>query len=243
MAFTKVRTRKLDSSLDLIEQDDLGCFTATTITLISGSLTIDGDLGLGGGLTIGTLTISSGGDLRLNDSGTCWDDLRVPVSSLKVPAANNPDWVSYGAGRLLGFGAQAVSGNEEMVFFTAQMPHNMKLDGEIEAHVHWLYTAAEPTKAVRWHLLYNWVNAGQEINTTGTAYVLASTGDPDTHIYTDLGELSRSNAPTLSSMLICRLTRNSSNVDDTYSADAILMEIDFHYEVDGFGSEEELVKI
>jgi len=46
----------------------------------------------------------------------------------------------------------------------------------------------------------------------------------------------------LSTVLICRLFRNSSHANDTYGGTAGLLYIDAHYQVDSFGSDEELVK-
>jgi hypothetical protein len=44
-------------------------------------------------------------------------------------------------------------------------------------------------------------------------------------------------------MLVCRLFRNSTDGHDTYTAlDAGLLEVDFHYEVDGFGSDTANIK-
>jgi hypothetical protein len=46
----------------------------------------------------------------------------------------------------------------------------------------------------------------------------------------------------ISSILICRIWRNSSNSNDTYNADAGLLFLDFHIQVDGYGSHQEYIK-
>jgi hypothetical protein len=46
----------------------------------------------------------------------------------------------------------------------------------------------------------------------------------------------------ISSMLMCKLQRNSSNVLDTYANAAYLLEFDIHYQKDDIGSKTELVK-
>lgn len=43
-------------------------------------------------------------------------------------------------------------------------------------------------------------------------------------------------------MLVCGLFRNSSAGTDTYSGEAGLLEIDFHYQIDSDGSNEEYIK-
>ena len=48
----------------------------------------------------------------------------------------------------------------------------------------------------------------------------------------------------VSAMLIGRVFRDATGAGgtDDYGADAILLEIDFHYEIDGFGSRDEYIK-
>jgi len=46
----------------------------------------------------------------------------------------------------------------------------------------------------------------------------------------------------VSSILICRLWRYSSDADDTYNEDAGALFVDFHIQIDGFGSREEYKK-
>ena len=47
---------------------------------------------------------------------------------------------------------------------------------------------------------------------------------------------------TLSSQIICSLTRNGLNALDTSADDVYITEVDFHYQVDGFGSAQEYIK-
>ena len=47
---------------------------------------------------------------------------------------------------------------------------------------------------------------------------------------------------TLSSCVVWKLSRVGNNAGDTYDDVVSLIEFDIHYEVDGFGSEDEYVK-
>ena len=47
---------------------------------------------------------------------------------------------------------------------------------------------------------------------------------------------------TISSMLIGRLTRLTSSGSDTFTGDAYGIELDFHHQVDAFGSDAEFTK-
>ena len=46
----------------------------------------------------------------------------------------------------------------------------------------------------------------------------------------------------ISSMVVCRVFRNTSNANDTYSGDVGLLEIDFHYMQCGNGSNQQYIK-
>ena len=174
--------------------------------------------------------------LQLN---SYWDDLRVSVNSLKVPTVNPPAWTAYKGSQVLAFEDQAVEGNEEIVYFLVQLPHCWKYGSDLMAHVHWV---CEDNTAgnCRWKLTYSWANIDGTFPTESTLTVDAAAGGAaDTHVLGNLGAID-GDGKTLSSMLICSLSRNSSHANDTLTGkDAYLLEIDFHYEIDSFGSDNE----
>ena len=187
------------------------------------------------------LTLTGAEPLTLTD--TVWDDMRVPVSAVRIGSAFPPDWENITDGLyVLAFDDGA---NDEQVYFVVQIPHNYKIGGEIEAHVHW---GPSDTGAgdVIWGLEYSIANMGDVFPSSTTISVtIASGGIADKHIYTDIGSIDTSGiteVTDISTMLICRLFRNSSSGSDTYAADAYLYEIDFHYEIDSLGSQDELSK-
>ena len=171
-----------------------------------------------------------------------WDDLRVPISAIKVPAANNPTWTAYKGGQILAFSDQAVLGNEEIVYFVAQLPHSYKQGTDIEAHVHWV---GEDNTAgnVRWLLTYSWANIGSVLPAESELTVNgANGGDTDEHNLSDFG-FTTGAGKEISSMIICSLKRNSSNAGDTFTGkDAYLLEIDFHFQKNSLGSDAEQSK-
>lgn len=176
-------------------------------------------------------------NFRLRD--TQWDDLRVSVNSVKVPAAKYPAWTAYRGSLVLAFDDQAVEANEEIVYFTVQLPHAWKEGTDLNAHVHWV--AEDDTAGnVRWALTYSWANingtfgAESELAVNGAAGAAA-----DKHVLADLGDLTGT-GKTLSSMILCSLRRASSNAGDTLTGKlAYLLEVDFHYQIDKFGSDNE----
>ena len=182
------------------------------------------------------------GTIEFNGDATVWDDLRVPVTSVRVPGSKAPTWTSYSAGQLLAFDYQAVAGNEEEVYFVAQLPHSYKEGTNITPHVHWIPDTDEAT--LRWGLEYEWVNVNGSFSATTTIYVDQAVGvdDSDKQFKTIFSAIDGT-GKTISSMLVCRLFRNSSHANDTAETiDALLIEIDFHFEMDTVGSRLVLTK-
>ncbi len=188
------------------------------------------------------------GTLEFNGTATIWDDLRTPVNTVKVPGSKAPTWTSYSAGLLLGFSYQSVGGNEEEVYFTVQIPHGRKPGSDIFPHVHWVPNedTTDDPEVVRWGMEYEWVDMDGSFSGTTTIYGEESfTDTADKHTVTDLTTIDGSGHTALISMLVCRLFRNSSHANDTYdsgSALALLLEIDFHIEMDMIGSRQAWVK-
>lgn len=193
--------------------------------------------------------------LYLEGTATMWDDLRVPVLSVRVPAVGGP-----------GFAKMRDDGNltpstgvftywfdkntEESVFFMCQMPHHWKQGSDIECHVHWTPASnALAATDVCWGLEYTWANINGTFPTTSFLYGDEQSNGPTEvvsrykHYLTELGTITGT-GKTLSSMLVCRLFRDATGAGgtDDYNDDAGLLEIDFHYEVDSLGSKEEYTK-
>ena len=181
------------------------------------------------------------GTLKFNGDATVFDDLRVPVNSIKVPGSKAPTWTAYSAGLLLGFSYQAVEGNEEEVYFVAQVPHSYKEGSNVWPHVHWIpdEDTTDDPEVVRWGLEYEWINIDGSFSGSTTIYAEESFTDvADKNLKTEFSAIDGTGM-TISSMIVCRLFRNSSSVNDTYdsgTALALLLEFDFHFEMDTVGS-------
>ena len=212
---------------------------------LAGKLDKGGDGGLdfaASDITASTLTLTGSTPLTLED--TVWNDIRVPVNSVRIGAAFPPDWENLTDSLyVLAFDNGA---NNEQVYFTVQVPHTYKIGGEIRAHIHWGPSDAGAGNVI-WGLEYSIANVGDVFpSSTTISATVASTGDANDHIQTELGNINVSGITEdvdISTMLICRLFRNSSSGSDTYAADAYLYEIDFHYEIDSLGSNEPLTKV
>jgi len=170
-----------------------------------------------------------------------WDDLRFPVSSVQInKAISKPDQIKLlGNVHALGFDNTAT----EAVSFWCQMPHDWRDGTAVHAHVHWA-PSGTATGNVCWELEY--YIAG--INATFTSLATLSAtdyndGTANLHRYCDLGSINMTKAEGgVSAMIGCRLIRRADLAKDNYGEDAALVEIDFHYRKDGFGSDGEASK-
>ncbi len=163
-----------------------------------------------------------------------WEDLRLSASQLGS-GASAPDlvtWINASNLRVKAFDGTTTS---EQLYFEVQFPHNYKEGTDLHAHIHWGPTTADAGD-VKWNLEYSWVNIGDVAPAVQTvAATGAAGGTAFRHNMVDLPVISGS-GKTLSSMIVGRLYRNPSDGSDTYGFDAALLELDFHYQIDGFGS-------
>lgn len=161
-------------------------------------------------------------------------DNKFPAASIRVPAANNPTWTAYKGSQVLAFSDQAVEGNEEIIYFQAQIAHGRTADSVIVPHVHWV---GEDNTAgnVRWKLTYSWANIGDAFPSETTITLDDANLETDIHNYAVFDSIDGTDK-TRSSMLLGSLRRNSSHANDTFnSKDAYLLEFDIHERLSGIG--------
>lgn len=188
------------------------------------------------------INFTTDGFLFLHEDNTEWEDFRVAVNNIKVPATKNPDWISYKGGLILSFGNEEIVGNEEEVYFLIQIPHSIKEGSTIKPHIHWIPKSNEANKAVRWGMSYSFANIDSSFPAETTIHVNASTNnDADKHIVGYFPDIPLPDMK-ISGILIIKLFRNSSSGSDTYTDDAYLLEFDLHIEKNTIGSREVLVK-
>ncbi len=180
--------------------------------------------------------IEADGTIEFNGNATVWDDLRVPVTTAK-PGNVVPDFAGFLATGGLKTYLFDGGGRAEEIHFIVQMPHSYKLGTNITPHVHWTPTDTN-TGNVRWSLEYTWQQRGAVFGASTTIHIIdAASGTAWDHLLrANFAAIDGSGISLVSSMLVCRLFRNSADGGDTYASDAALLEIDFHYEIDTVGS-------
>jgi len=174
------------------------------------------------------------GKRRLPAADLPWEDLRVEFNSGISPASNPPQRVAYKGGLVSAFEDEGV--NEDTVTFQVQLPHNYAEGTDIEPHIHW---AGEDNTAgnVKWIFTYSWANIGAAFPGETSDTAIGANPATDVHTLTEFTQINGA-GKTVSSVMICRLSRNSTDGDDTFTAkDAYGLYFDFHYQIDSMGSD------
>lgn len=201
-----------------------------------------------GGVTIGTSSnncdIERDGTIEFNGYGTVWDDIRIVPGSFDRPGISDPAVFAYDVN---GGGVTTYLwefGKNDIVSFCVQLPHGYKQGSNLSVHVHWTPGArgvAENGNKVGWKVDYSWANIDGAFGTMVTVDLSdACNGVAHEHNITPEVAITGT-GKTISSMLICNLKRTDTGTDDTWSsANAgelpLLLEVDFHYEIDTIGS-------
>lgn len=194
------------------------------------------------------------GKVELHPALHGWQDIMVsPVLHVTGSTTKDPTftkWFDNGAGSR-GVSLYTFDDNgthEKELYFTLQLNHNMQAGAAIHSHVHWIGSTTETAK----------VNWGLECTTAeptavygNSAIVYAKDLEDGTSVVTQYKH-NITEFPTvtpsatqdgLSTVMICRMFRNSSNAtDDTYTGSAGVLSIDAHYLTDFLGSRSEYIK-
>lgn len=219
---------------------------ATSLLVYNTNASITGEYAAGAGYYYNAGTTGSPNWKRLvGDGETRWDDLRVVLD-------NGSDAAQLGY--LAGSSGPQIwyfrdNGTVEAMSFTVQLPHTWKEGTTIFPHLHWVPKASK-TGDVEWNFEYTWANydpVTPQVFPAITTSTIVSAGPftANSHKITALTSANAGISGTgkkISSILICRVWRNSANASDTYNDYAGVLFVDFHIQVDGWGSREEFVK-
>ena len=201
--------------------------------------------------------IAADGTVTLAGEAIAWEDLRIEPSVRQAAGAGVPSFEKYfddlaGTSKgvfLYSFTDESVAGNEKEIFFTMQSPHARAGGTAISMHVHFVPAATVNSSDIIWGLEYTWKDIGETYGDTTIIYSSTTLLPDDAnitagkHYISEFADISPgATADGLSSILIGRLFRNSSDAGDTYTNKVGLLYIDAHYQVDAFGSDDEYLK-
>lgn len=179
--------------------------------------------------------------LYIRKKDPVWDDLRVPAQNTKLnPSKAEPNFESFIGGTFV-YKFDNNNADDESVHFVAQLPHAWKGETNLRPHLHWAPDTTN-TGSVVWSFEYTVVRINGTFPATTTSEVTdPADGTANKHQIIGFDEIDGSDL-SLSSMLVCRLTRLGTDGADTYTGNACFLEFDFHYQIDSLGSEDEFVK-
>jgi len=189
------------------------------------------------------LIIDCGTEKTLELAEVVWDDLRTPVSQVRLSGSQPPTSTLYKGGEVLAFPSNA----DKTIYFNVQLPHKYKLGEDIEFHIHYVLPTTGSglgAENVKWDFTYAWADIGDAIpaETPVPATLDMQNKSADTHYLGEIaGTIDGSGISGVSSMLICSLTRDTT-VANNYTDDVYLMEVDFHFPLNTLGSRQEAVK-
>lgn len=206
-----------------------------------GNIDISGNVSLHGNLDISGSFSMNHGIITLEGSATVWEDLQVPGLSITGPAVGAPV-----LGTAVGNIELYMFSQTESVFLAVQLPHSWKIGSTIYPHVHGFVRESSTNANVVFGLEFSWNSSFscQAFPAPQTYYMCAtmtSNVAPLASLYIDANVgITPSAGAALSSMIICRLFRQSAA--SNYSGAIGLASFDVHFERDSMGSREEKVK-
>jgi hypothetical protein len=175
---------------------------------------------------------------------TYWDDSQVPALAI-VAGATAPGLISFSTNELLKIYGFDGASRDELGHFTVQLSHRYDEGTPVKPHVHWCRTAdpgAEDRTNVVWRLVYAFQSVNGHFSQTYTNQVTNYVAGTNwVHQISGFTPITNT-AATISAILVGSLTRVSQDAGDTYDQDVGLLGFDLHFEVNGFGSDEETSK-
>lgn len=193
--------------------------------------------------------IETDGTFRLENNATVWDDIMVFPDATSKGGSKAPVWggVSGTAFKKTG-SSQGVflwmfsASTEQELYFTVQIPHGYKVGSDLYPHVHWTTASGTPSGSnVSWGLEYTVTPMGGTftnttiITTNSLAPIIGTPTGTGQHLISEFGSISGANFG-ISTILVCRLYRNTTDPSDTFSNEVGLLGFDIHYEKDMVGS-------
>jgi hypothetical protein len=216
--------------------------TLANVSLNSGEIRIGGSSDY--------LAVEADGTIEFNGEATVWDDLRIIPGQFDRPGTSDPTLVPYTPGGSGTAMALYEFAKGDTATFTVQLPHSYKHGSSIYVHVHWTpggRGVAESGATVGWKLDYSWANVNGAFGTMAVADMSDACDGTDHKHQMSPDAVISGTGKTISSMILCNIKRTDSGADDTWASTTsgqlpMLLEIDFHFEIDTVGSRERASK-
>jgi len=177
----------------------------------------------------------------IGDSAVWYKEIIVrPGAAIRNPVSSKPDIIEWNSvGQTFSFDATT----NESLFFHVEIPHDIKINTNLNAHVHWMPSTTN-AGTVRFKIA--WMSRAIDSTFVFTASDTlsaqqAGSGTLYKHQFLALGDIPIiTNANGVSSLLVGVLLRDASH--DTGTFEALYGDLGFHYKADVLGSRWEMVK-
>jgi hypothetical protein len=186
----------------------------------------------------------SDGSYVMHGNATVWEDLLPSSVTIGTTGPNFPAFTVYN-GNLCAYEFVGSGNVTKEIHLGFQMQHGWKLGSNISPHLHLYIANTALGGTVKFYCEYTWTNinetgtiATQTINGTIVRTNAQSTANNALLAFSEINGTGKG----LSSMLMCRIYRTTTDDADTYESSVWLKSADLHIEKDTDGSREPLVK-
>jgi hypothetical protein len=173
-----------------------------------------------------------------------WGEIAVPATSMEIlDDASSAAKSNMQSGLVYVFANEPLAGDEKYVYFSVEMPHNYKEGTGVTISTHFTLNADEVGTKVRWKVGYSWANVGEDFPIVTTIWALSDAANNDSlkHQNTKFTTIAGT-GKQIRSHLVCYLSRNSSDISDTYTDTVRLTGVSVLYQIDAPGSTSEWSK-
>lgn len=181
---------------------------------------------------------------EINYSNPYWEELAVPAASMgSLLNAESAPATNCQSGFAFLFVDEALAVDEKIIYFTVEMPHDYAEGTDVIPCVHFVFGSDEVGTCVRWRIAYSWANIGEDFAPATTIWALSDPANNNSleHQATKFAPVSGT-GKEISSLLLCLVSRNSSNASDDFTGMVSLLGASILYQKDSPGSTSEWSK-
>lgn len=180
--------------------------------------------------------------LRLTGSATTWNDLRIePTARTGAGTGTAPafeqSFGTTGAGGIFSYTFAQTTSALEYLYYALQMPHDWREGSTVKPHIHFSTSATSGTVKFK-GTCYGANYTGTFASFGNWSSTTTLSGPAWKHNIAEGSNINMT-GKTISHIMSCNLVRKAG---DTAAAKAHLHYIDYHYEVDSVGSDNEFTK-
>jgi len=176
----------------------------------------------------------------LHGDATAWNDINISLVPPQGGAAAPAIIAFNGDANLDCYAFSGTNPTPDEIHSSLEILHDYLEGSDLNFHIHWYPTTAAVGN-VKWNLRYTWFNRGTVPGAATTVSVVEATSgvawQEETSGFTISGA-----GMTMGSRFVFSIFRDATDPQDTYAANAAVTDTGIHYERDGFGSRQMLVK-